>query len=577
MGGTADEQGLSIAVDASGNVYTTGNFEGTADFNPDPAVTNTLTSAGNDDIFISKLDAAGNFVWAKRLGGTADDVGASIAADASGNVYTTGYFAGTGDFDPDPAVTNTLTSAGAFDIFISKLDAAGNFIWARRMGGTAAAGDFGGAVAVDAVGNVYTTGAFNGTADFNPDPAVTNTLSTAGSSDIYISKLDAAGNYVWARRMGGSGSSADFGESIALDASGNVYTTGRFSGTSDFNPDPAVTNSLTSAGIDDIFISKLDAAGNYVWAKQMGGISQDYGSSIAIDAFGNSYTTGVFNGTADFNSDPAATNNLISAGGEDIFISKLDASGNLVWAKQLGGTSNDLGFGLAIDASGNVVTTGEFRATSDFNPDAATANNLTSAGGSDIFVVKLNQPGTLPIHFSSVKAFQKSTGVQVEWNIATESNIHIYEVEKSSDGIHFTKAGHFAPASNNNASVSYHWLDNNPYDGNTFYRLKAVEISGSFKYSSIVSINMSKGRSSIVINPNPVIDGVINLQLQNQPRGTYNVRLFNSAGQLMYSNKVQHQGGSSVQTIRVDNKLARGIYQLHVTNGLTQMMHKIVL
>jgi hypothetical protein len=374
------------------------------------------------------------------------------------------------------------------------------------------------------------------------------------------------------------GSDVEEGRSVAVDASGNVYTTGSFRNTADFNPDPAVTYNLTPFGSLDVFVSKLDASGNFVWAKQLGGIGGEGGVAITVDAAGNVYTTGSFNRAADFNPDPAVTNTLTPSGfNDDIFISKLDAAGNYVWAKQLGGTSNDLGFGLAIDASGNVVTTGEFRATSDFNPDAATANNLTSAGGSDIFVVKLNQPGTLPIHFSSVKAFQKSTGVQVEWNIDTESNIHIYEVEKSSDGIHFTKAGHFAPASNNNASVSYHWLDNNPYDGNTFYRLKAVEISGSFKYSSIVSINMSKGRSSIVINPNPVIDGVINLQLQNQPRGTYNVRLFNSAGQLMYSNKVQHQGGSSVQTIRVDNKLAGGIYQLHVTNGLTQMMHKIVL
>jgi hypothetical protein len=574
LGGIGGEGGVAITVDAAGNVYTTGSFNRAADFNPDPAVTNTLTPSGfNDDIFISKLDAAGNYVWAKQLGGSAVDYSAAITVDALGNVYTTGVFFGTADFNPGAATFN-LTSAGGNDIFVSKLDASGNFVWAKQFGGTSADQPL--SIAVDASGNVLTTGFFNGTADFNPDPAVTFNLTEA-NSDAFVSKLNAAGDFVWAKQLGGA--SQTQGNAIAVDATGNVYTTGLFTGTGDFNPDPAVNNNLTSVGTSDIFISKLDAAGNYVWAQRIGGSVNpgENSHAIVLDATGNIYTTGSFRGVVDFNPDPAVTNNLTAVGSPDVFVSKLDAAGNYLWAKQMGGSSETVGYSIAVDASANVYVSGFLSGTADFDPNPAVTNNLTSAGEYDIFVLKLSQPGILPIHFSSVKAFQKNTGVQVEWNIATESNIHIYEVEKSSDGIHFTKAGHFAPTSNNNASVSYHWLDNNPYDGNTFYRLKAVEISGSFKYSSIVSINISKGRSSIVINPNPVIDGVINLQLQNQPRGTYNVRLFNSAGQLMYSTKVQHQGGSSVQTIRLDNKIAGGIYQLHVTNGLTRTMHKVVL
>ena len=153
MGGTTyypDASGLGIAVDASGNVYATGVFRGIVDFDPGPGTFN-LTSSGGFDIFVQKLDASGNFLWARRMGGTDSDVGKGIAVDASGNVYTTGLFGGTVDFNPG-AGTALLASAGSSDIFVSKLDASGNFLWAVSMGGTST--DIGFGIAVGASGNV---------------------------------------------------------------------------------------------------------------------------------------------------------------------------------------------------------------------------------------------------------------------------------------------------------------------------------------------------------------------------------------------------------------------------------------
>jgi hypothetical protein len=265
LGGTSVDYGLSNAVDASGNVYTTGNFNGTADFDPGAGTYNlTPASAVNDDIFISKLDASGNFVWAKRLGGTSIDNVASISVDASGYVYTTGNFKGTVDFDPGAGTYNlSSASAGNDDIFISKLDTSGNFVWAKQLGGTSS--DVGQSITVDPAGSgdVYTTGSFYGTADFDPGAGTYNLTSTGGS-DIFISKLDATGNFVWAKQMGGNGTAT--GTSIAIDpaGSGDIYTTGVFDGTADFDPG-AGTYSLTYAGGFDIFISKLDASGNFVW------------------------------------------------------------------------------------------------------------------------------------------------------------------------------------------------------------------------------------------------------------------------------------------------------------------------
>ncbi|MFL3663982.1 MAG: SBBP repeat-containing protein [Flavobacteriales bacterium] len=384
MGATSDDRGLSIAVDSSGNVYTTGYFVGTADFDPGAGTFN-LTSAGlNYDIFVSKLDASGNFVWAKRMGGTGSDIGNSIAIDSSGNVYTTGYFGGIADFDPGAGTFN-LTSAGSSDIFVSKLDASGNFVWAKNMGG--ASDDRGNSIDLDSSGNVYTTGYFQGTADFDPGVGIVNLTAAGLGNNIFVSKLDASGNFVWAKNMGGTND--EKGSSITVDDFGNVYTTGYFAGTADFDPGAGTFN-LTSAGGWDIFVSKLDTSGNFVWAKNMGGLYNDEGSSIVVDAAGNVYTTGYFNDIADF--DPGVgIVNLISAAGftSDIFVSKLDTSGNFVWAKSMGGINYDEGNSIAVDATGNVYTTGYFEGTADFDPGAGTVNLV--AGFYDIFVSKLSQ------------------------------------------------------------------------------------------------------------------------------------------------------------------------------------------
>ena len=375
-----NSRGVSLALDASGNIYTTGFIDGTADFDPGTGTFN-LTSASSD-IFILKLNSSGNFVWAKLIGGTSYDVVASMALDASGNVYTCGAFAGVVDFDPGSGIFN-LTSIGTIDIFISKLDASGNFVWAKGIG--AALGDNRGSnISVNAAGNVIATGSFKGTVDSDPGAGVFN-LTSAGMSDILILKLSSAGDFVWAKQIGGTLN--DAGKAIT-DGTGNIYTIGNFSDIVDFDPGSSTFN-LTSAGGIDAFISKFDASGNFVWAKRMGGTLDDGGVSIALDASGNIYTTGLFKGTVDF--DPGTSSfNLTSVGDYDIFISKLDASGNFVWATCFGGTLSDNANSIALDVSGNILSTGYFNGTADFDPSGGIFN-LTSAGSYDIFLSKMSQ------------------------------------------------------------------------------------------------------------------------------------------------------------------------------------------
>lgn len=338
-------------------------------------------------LFSLQLVKAQDFEWAKNIGSSSNDYVESIAVDDLGNVYTTGYFQGTADFDPSANVFN-LTSAGSYDIFISKLDSAGNFVWADQIGGIGY--DRAKGITVDNLGNVYITGYFGGTVDFDPSANVFN-LTSLGNRDGFICKIDSLGNFVWAKQFG---SPYDiYSNSIAVDSSGNVYTTGSFEGTTDFDPGSGTFNmiSVGNTDIGDIFVSKLDNSGNFVWAKQFGGVDEDQGLSIKVDALGNVFTTGLFESTADF--DPSTnTFNLNSWGSTEVFISKLNTSGDFVWAKQFNGTSTDTGYSLALGASGNIYIAGEFMGTTDFDTGSGVFN-LTSLGSVDAYVAKLNSNG----------------------------------------------------------------------------------------------------------------------------------------------------------------------------------------
>ncbi|RMD57592.1 sortase, partial [Candidatus Parcubacteria bacterium] len=383
MGAGSWDHARGATLDGAGNVYTTGYFGGMVDFDPG-AGTYNLSSAGGADVFVSKLDTDGNFVWARAMGGTGTDLGYDVVLDGVGNVYIIGTFSGTADFNPGTGSYN-LTSAGSDDIFICKLTSSGNLVWAIRMGGTGQ--DYGVSLRVDDVGNLYATGFFNGTADFDPGAGTLNLISQGGR-DVFVVKLDNNGSLIWAKSFGGTAD--DQGMGVVVDGNGNVYSVGGFHNTVDFDPGAGIFN-LTSAGDYDAFISKLDSGGNFVWAKALSGTDQLLAKAIILDTSGNVYTTGHFYGTADF--DPGTgTYNLTSAGGSDIFVGELDSNGNLVWMGAMGGTGQDTSSAITMDGGGNIYTTGDFSSTADFDPGTSTYN-LTSAGNYDIFISRLNGDG----------------------------------------------------------------------------------------------------------------------------------------------------------------------------------------
>jgi hypothetical protein len=250
MGGLAADYGYSLKVDTAQNVYVTGFFQDIADFDPGVNTFN-LTSKGMDDFYVMKLDSSGNLLWAEGFGGMYNDEGNSLTLDKSGNILITGGYFATIDFDPGTPVFNMVAN-GDYDIFILKLNTNGNFIWAKSIGG--AYQDIGVYVTTDTSGNIYTTGTFSQKVDFDPGPG-SHLLNSMNGRSTFISKLDGAGNFLFGKYF--EGKTSNFGRALSVDRSGNIFTTGYFSDSCDFDPGPGVMEMSTSTSNYNVYIQKM--------------------------------------------------------------------------------------------------------------------------------------------------------------------------------------------------------------------------------------------------------------------------------------------------------------------------------
>ncbi len=362
--GSGNDVGYSLTVDATGNVYVVGS----SNSNNLMFGSVGLSAHGYDDVFVVKYDPSGNVLWAKAGGGINDDLGESVAVDASGNVYITGIFAShTINFSGTVLTTN----GGNNDVFLVKYNSGGTLVWAKNFGGYDDEGV--GAVTLDATGNPYLTGSY-----LSPKIGFgTDTLVNGGGLDLFTVKLDPSGNTVWAKTA--SGTLNDVGYDIKVDASGNVHVVGTFNSHNlTFG-----TTVLATKGNDDIFVLKYDPSGNVLWAKSLGGNGDDIGKSISLDANGNSLIAGYYASTSML----AGTTTLTNAGTNNLYLAGYDGSGNVLWAKSAGGSgsADDRANSICTDGFGNAFVGGYF--TSPTLTLGATP--LANAGVMDIFVAKV--------------------------------------------------------------------------------------------------------------------------------------------------------------------------------------------
>jgi len=381
FGGLSYDRSVKLLQGPSGDLYICGEFSRTVDFDPGPG-TFELSSTGSRDIFIVKLDSSGNFIWAKSFQGDFYCGPGDMDIDAQENLYLTGYFSNSCNFDPDGGGA-PIQSNGREDAFVLKMNSSGTLIWVKTFGG--AMYEMGNAVKVDLAGFVYVGGYFEESVDFDPGTPVLE-LTSNGNRDAFILKLDNSGVFVGAQSMGDQ--EDDIIYSMDIDASGNLIVAGSFRLSPDLDPGTGVTQ-VSSEGLQDIFVEKFTSSGALIWVKRFGTTWGDEAYSVRVGPAGMIYFSGYFQGSPDF--DPGSGEYILySQGFTDAFVSKLNGNGDFMWAASMGGNSSDYAYGLDVNEAGKVSFCGDYQNQGYFDPDISDFQ-MMSNGESDAFVEKLEQ------------------------------------------------------------------------------------------------------------------------------------------------------------------------------------------
>ncbi|AGP39868.1 hypothetical protein [Sorangium cellulosum] len=302
FGDNDTQRATAVAVDEAGNAYVTGEFRSTLDFGENSHGERfLLKSQGKSDVFLAKLDAAGNVCWARQFGDAADQAGTGVAVDGHGNIVLVGRFAGSVDFG---GYGNGLSTDAKNDLFIAKLDPSGDHVWSKSANATNSADALG--VAVDGAGNVVVTGSFRSSVTVGE-----SVRTSAGDKDILVIRLDENGVLQWCEDFGDDADQE--GASVATDLAGNIVVTGWFRGTIELGD-----RVRSATGASDAFVMKLAPASDPMWLRSFGDSSEQQGASVAVDRLGHSWVTGRFDGGLDL-----GIGAIASGGAADAFLVQL--------------------------------------------------------------------------------------------------------------------------------------------------------------------------------------------------------------------------------------------------------------
>jgi len=428
VGSVENELVRNSAIDDYGNIYSAGEFFDTIDIDPGPNVfqLNFIPSQGAP-FFIQKLDPLGNFIWGGKINSANI---AEIIVDNDQNVIIVGDHRSTTDFDPGPGIQNVSTPSGVTENFVLKLDSGGNFVWVKIFKVEKVLD-----VEIDNFNNISIIGLFEGTSDFDPGTATFN-LTSVGFNDIFTLKLDSMGLFQWAIQLGGT-HPQDVAKTLDIDSAGNLYLAGSFNGTVDFNPGGG-THNLTSNGGSgfDAFLLKLNDSGQFIWVRSFGGAHSDFGSLVAVDSWGNSYSTGSFEGVVDFDPGPGIFN-LVGDPPFSVpaakYILKLDSNGNFGWAKKLNGFLGIMSITNNQSNANDIYYSGWFSDTVDF--DFSYGTDIRTPGlnvSADAFVSRFDSAG----NYVNVATYG-SGGSAIAYDVEVFNNNHIYSVGSFRDSADF--------------------------------------------------------------------------------------------------------------------------------------------
>lgn len=412
VGGLA---GADMITDLSGNIYITGSFSDSVDFDPGAGTSYKLSNGQNDN-FVLKLDMNGDFVWVKTYGSSNSEISHSITNDLDNNILVTGKFSGTCDFDP--GVGSFTITANGNDSYVLKLSEDGNFIWVKNVGGTGFI--LGREISTDLDKNIFVAGKFSDTVDFDPGVGVYNVSAMNTYYNAYVVKLDSSGEFLWVNHYG-----RDI-TGLENDALGNVLVFGAFSGLVDFG-NGAGNDTISSIGYSG-FVQKLDPNGINIWVKAIQTDDIIIPSDLHLSSSNDIYITGGFQGVTDFN--PSLVNEFIDStgGNTDAFILKISNNGDFLWQKSLKGGQGELGHSISTDMNDGVYLAGEFYLDCDFGGGIGALN---SQGESDMFLMKIGATASVidvGVFNSSVRAFPNPTSgeliIRFDKNIDSELSIY---------------------------------------------------------------------------------------------------------------------------------------------------------
>lgn len=519
--------------------------------------------------------------WAKSLGSTNIDQVHRLTIDAGGNSYVAGFFSGT-----IPLGNSTVISSGGLrDILLARYGSDGTLLWAKGIGGVGE--DQARDIAIDLSGNIYVIGDFAGFVDFDPSIGI-SIKNSQGSSDVFIAKFDANGNFDWAESIEGTGT--DFGynleigtnnelyvsgtftgnlnftnsqttddlattqsaaflakytnsggflwskkiestadiiiKDMTVDGADNLYCTGIYKADTDFDPDSNTIKTLSLSGNTDAFLAKYSNSGALDWARSIHGINIEEGETVKIAPDGNILIGGHFINSIDLN--PSNTNNFITSTGQrDAFIANYTPAGTFRWGKSFGGTGNEYGYSLDVDNQGRIFFGGIFQGTIDINPDPNATANLTSSADSDIYIAKFDSVGN-------------------------------YLWATSAGGSNGDLAQSIAVNTNEQVFMSG-WFQGFAQIGNTTLNSAGDRdiFVAKIDLSTITNVNKITNLIDVKISPNP-FNTFINIEgLATQK--TTEIRLTNMLGQTVFSSIIQ-----SNTTIELPNHLSQGLYILNI-------------
>jgi hypothetical protein len=625
------EQGNSIALDETGNIYVTGTIGSgsTGAIFGEDEINETIININGS--FVAKFNNSGELLWVQQMGASNNDITSyAIDVDNNGNVYVSGTFFQEAKFGAGQTNETTLSGTSG-EIFIAKYDSDGNLLWAKNSGGDNDDNPGGRGLVVDNAGNVYVTGSFWGTVIFGEGETNETTL-VGENTDIFVAKYDTNGTLLWIQKAGGS--SFDGGKNIDLDEEGNIFLTGNYfdsavfgeglsnettlndgnesafiakytnagnflwaiepfnSGTGDISGDIKTDKhgsilftgsffgtitlgagtgneqQLSGVGLDELIVAKYNSEGEFVWAKTAESTGDDRGVSLVIDTFANVFITGYYGGDIHFGANERNDTTISNLGSSDLYIAKFSSAGEFIWVTSAGGSEWEQGKNIAIDESGNTYVTGFYRSNIIFGKAETNETNLSIDGFNDIFISKFQRSNDTP----QINAYNGVTFIQKNETVEiTLTDLNITDIDNSfpNDFTLVVFEGENYTVTSNSVTPALDFIG-------TIDVLILVndgefdseEFMISFEVNEILGLDNSFIEENFTIYPNPA-SNLLNVISYKETQ--YQISIFTIKGELVYSSSAKNPEQSIDLTSFKD-----GIYLLQVISEGKQEVMKLL-